>query len=252
MTRRWHKPTSRAFERSAERQGCPKLILIHRCKIIPGVYVPCPAEEELVERFHGTGTHGIIDASEGDLGKERLRAWNGNKLEVIWKYPRPVRNKVVPCEGHISVTARDHLRKIAMHDAKATRETHLGRDKSISGGLSKQLLCGSKTLRTNIARIRQRDPRTCTYYVSQAVNATRVAFAKKQRDTAILAKEPRLRLDDAQLMQMPQGLRVAHEDIRIEAGGAAYVEREIAEGNSSSAYHLYEDRLRQGDQNDIG
>jgi hypothetical protein len=32
------------------------------------------------------------DASEGDLGKERLDARNGNKLEVIWKYPRPTRN----------------------------------------------------------------------------------------------------------------------------------------------------------------
>jgi hypothetical protein len=32
------------------------------------------------------------DASEGDPGKERLDARNGNKLEVIWKYPRPIRN----------------------------------------------------------------------------------------------------------------------------------------------------------------
>src|SRR6516164_2808158 len=38
--------------------------------------------------------------------------------------------------------------------------------------------------------------------------------------------------------------------VGVEARDTAYIERQVAEGNSSCAYHLYEDGLRQGDQND--
>lgn len=51
------------FERSTERQGRSKLIVIHTRKIIAGVHVPGPAEEELVKCFRRGGTQGIIDAS---------------------------------------------------------------------------------------------------------------------------------------------------------------------------------------------
>jgi hypothetical protein len=44
------------FEKSTERQGRSKLIVIHTRKIIAGVHIPCPAKEKLVERFHSTGT----------------------------------------------------------------------------------------------------------------------------------------------------------------------------------------------------
>ena len=84
------------------------------------------------------------------------------------------------------------------------------------------------------------------------MNTEWIAFADKERDPTILAEESRLRLDDAQLMQLPQWLRVAHEDIRIEAGGAAHIQRQVAQGHSTRAYHLNKDGLRQGDQEDVG
>src|SRR5262245_14689019 len=95
---------------------------------------------------------------------------------MLREYPRPVRNEMIPCEGYVRVTAGDHLRKIAMHDAKATWEAHLSRDQSISCGLPKQLFCGGKALRTNITWARQRDARTCAYRVSQAMNAEWIAL----------------------------------------------------------------------------
>jgi hypothetical protein len=73
---------------------------------------------------------------------------------------------MIPREGYVRVTAGDHLWKIAMHDAKATWKTHLSRDESIGCWLSKQHLCGGKTFRANIARIRQRDARTRMDHVS--------------------------------------------------------------------------------------
>ncbi|WFU44309.1 hypothetical protein QA640_18790 [Bradyrhizobium sp. CB82] len=84
---------------------------------------------------------------------------------------------MIPREGYVRVAAGDHLRKVAMHDTKATWKIRLSGDESIGSWLSKQRLCGSKTFRTNIARIRQRNAGTRMDHVSQATNAERIAFA---------------------------------------------------------------------------
>src|SRR5260370_12549498 len=101
-------------------EGRSKLSVIHAREIVPGINVPCSAEEELVERLHSSRAQRISDASRGDLCKKPLRARNGNKLEVVREYPCPVGNEVIPCEGYVRITAGDHLRKIAMHNAEAT------------------------------------------------------------------------------------------------------------------------------------
>jgi len=44
-------------------------------------------------RLHSSGTQWMSDASQGDLRKKPLRARNGNKLEVVWECPRPVRKR---------------------------------------------------------------------------------------------------------------------------------------------------------------
>src|SRR5215469_8342218 len=113
---------SRIAQDSVEPQGRPKLLVIHVRKIISAVHVPCPAEEEFVKGFHSSGTQRISDTTQGNLRKKRLRSRNGNKLELVGEYPRPVRNEMIPGEGYVRITACDHLRKIAMHDAKATRK----------------------------------------------------------------------------------------------------------------------------------
>src|SRR5215472_13837455 len=129
------------FEGSTERQGRTKLIVAHTRKIIARIHILGPTEEEFVECFQNTGTQWIINASQGYLRKERLRARNGNILEVIWEYPRPVRNEMIPCEGYARVTACDHLGKVAVHDAKATWKTrHFRREESVGRGLPKQIL----------------------------------------------------------------------------------------------------------------
>src|SRR5689334_3016515 len=155
---------------SIECQSGSKFLFTHGRKIIAGIYVPCAAEEEFVECFRGDGAQWIVDASQCDPGKERLRARDDDELELIWKYPRPVRNEMIPCEGDISIIAGDHFGEIAMHDAEPTREARLGRDESFGCRRSKQFLCRSKALRADIARIRQRDPHTWAYHVSEAVN----------------------------------------------------------------------------------
>src|SRR5262249_26876122 len=66
-----------------------------------------------------------------------------------------------------------------------------------------------------------------------------------------LAEEACLRFDHAELAKLPQGLRVAHEDIGIEARPTADVEREVAERDGSRADHLYTHGLREGHHHDI-
>jgi hypothetical protein len=125
-------------EKSIEAQDRSKLGLIHAREIVPGINVYCSAEEELVERFHSSGTQRVSDASQSNLCKKPFRTWNGNKLEVVWEYACPVGNEVIPREGYVRITAGHHLRKIAMHDAEATWKTrYLRRNESVSCGFSK-------------------------------------------------------------------------------------------------------------------
>src|SRR5262245_54252791 len=83
------------------------------------------------------------------------------------------------------------------------------------------------------------------------MNAERIAFADKQREAAVLCEETRLRLDHSGLAQLPQRIGPGHHDVRIETGLAADVEREVAERDGSSPYHLHDNRLRYGHHDDI-
>src|SRR5260370_36212223 len=60
------------------------------------------------------------------------------------------------------------------------------------------------------------------------------------------------RLDRTKLTHLAQGLGPGHDDVGVETGLAADLEREIAERDSSGANHLYDDRLRQGHHHYIG
>jgi hypothetical protein len=82
-------------------------LVCHPREIISGVHVSSPAEEEFLERRCGARTQGINNASQGDLRKERLRARNGHKLELVRKYPRPVGNEMMPSEGYVGTRAND-------------------------------------------------------------------------------------------------------------------------------------------------
>src|SRR6516162_10754173 len=84
------------------------------------------------------------------------------------------------------------------------------------------------------------------------MNPEWIALSDKQRDPSIFTEEAPLLLNRTQPTQLSQRFWVAHEDIGIKTGATAYVEREIAKGDPASTHHLYEDGLREGDQNDIG
>jgi len=92
----------------------------------------------------------------------------------------------------------------------------------------------------------------CACHVGEVVYPEWIAFLDKQRDASILTEVACLLLKRAQPTQLSQRFWVL-EDIGIKTGATAYVEREIVvEGDPASTHHLYEDGLRQGDQNDIG
>src|SRR5262245_24794600 len=119
---------------------------------------------------------------------------------------------MMPREGNVRIAAGDHLRKIAVHDAKAARKTrYLPCEEGLGGRLPKQLFGSSAAFGANIARVRQRDAHACAHDVGESLNPERVALADKQRDPTILREETRLRFKHAQLSQLSQRLGVAHE-----------------------------------------
>src|SRR5262249_43100613 len=77
------------------------------------------------------------------------------------------------------------------------------------------------------------------------------SFAHEQRDAAISAEETGSGFDHTHPAQLSQRVRVTHHDVRVETGAAACVEREIAEGYCAGAYHLDENGLRQGYEDDV-
>ena len=92
-------------------------------------------------------------------------------------------------ERDIRIAARDHLRKIAMHDADPAWEIgDLGGKQCVGPRFSDQALDDSASpgaglrLRT---RVWQRDPRTRADDIVQPTNPQRVAFTDKQRKPAI-------------------------------------------------------------------
>ena len=74
-------------------QGRSELVVSHAREIKSGIHVSGPAEEEFVECRRGARTQRIGHAGQGDLRKKRLRARNGDKLELVRVYPRPVETR---------------------------------------------------------------------------------------------------------------------------------------------------------------
>jgi hypothetical protein len=140
--------------RSIKYQRLSKLI-VHEREIIPRINLSRAAEKELVKRLERSRTQRVDGASQGDLRKKRLGACNGHGLEVVWEYPHPIRNEVMPSEGHIRITAGNHLGEIAMHDAEAPRETsNLGGKQGVGAGFPKQRVGGGAAFSTNVPSIR--------------------------------------------------------------------------------------------------
>src|SRR5499427_737180 len=230
-------------------------MVIHAGEIISGIDVPRPRQEELLEGLQRTRTERSYYPAEGYLYKELLSARDGNELEVVREYPRPVGDEVVLREGDISIAAGDHLRKIAMHDAEAARKVGCFRGEDrVGGGRSDQRVDG-RAIPCPSSRfadgIRERDPCAGPYDIDEAMNPEGVAFAHQQRRTAILRKEVRLRLDHGGLPQLSQGLRSSHDDVRVKAGLPADVEREVPQGDASREDHLDDGGLGQGHHHDI-
>ena len=96
-------------------------------------------------------------------------------------------------ERGIRMAAGDHLGKIAMHDADATRKVRrLGGEEGIGCGPADQLVDSSAIpgMRASfLNRIRQRDPRTRACHISESMNPKRIPFADKQREAAIFCEE---------------------------------------------------------------
>ena len=150
-------------------------------------------------------------------------------------------------EGYVRITTGDHLGKIAMHDAEAARKVrYLCGEQRLSCSLSDQLVDGGAVSSARLRfqrRIGQRDSRARACHVGQVMNSVRVAFADKQRESAILREVACLRLDYSELTHLSQWGGPGHHDIGVETRLATDVEREIAERDCAGAYHLHDDGL---------
>src|SRR5215469_4650308 len=104
------------FQDSIERQRRSILIVVHPCKIIFGIDIPCPTKKELLERLLSTQAQRIDDAAEGNLHGESFCSLDWHQLEVVWKGPHPVRNQVILRKSNICITACDHFRHVAVGD----------------------------------------------------------------------------------------------------------------------------------------
>ena len=82
---------------------------------------------------------------------------------MVREDPRPIRNEVILRERYVRITAGDHLRKIAVHDADAAwKVSHFRGEQSVGCGLSDQLVDSSAVPGAGscfLDRTRQRDSR---------------------------------------------------------------------------------------------
>src|SRR6478735_5822626 len=88
------KPKS-DWKESIEFQGRPKLVVTHARQVISWIDLFCAAKEELLESLESKRTQRINDAAKGDPHEEPVRAWDGDKLKVIWEDSHPIRNEVI-------------------------------------------------------------------------------------------------------------------------------------------------------------
>src|SRR5262245_27861696 len=137
------RPQAITSSRSVERQRRAVLVVAHACEIVSGIDLPRSAEEELLEGLHRPGSQRMTDTAKGDSRTKWLRAGDGDEREVVREDPRPVGHEVIPREGDVSVSAGDHLRKIAMHDPEAAWETrHLRGEECVGPGCPEQRVGG--------------------------------------------------------------------------------------------------------------
>src|SRR5438093_10297443 len=143
-TKTWMAGTSPAMarpHRSIERQGCAVLVVAHAREIISRIHVSRSTEEELLEGFGSARTQRIENASECDLHREALCSRDRHQFEMVWEYPRPVRDEVILRKRRVRVAARHHLGKIAMHDTDATGKVrHVRGEQCVGCRLSHQLV----------------------------------------------------------------------------------------------------------------
>src|SRR5262249_14946903 len=216
-----------------ERQSRSILIVTHAREIKPGINFLCSTKEELVEGHESTGTQWISDAAEGDFYEESLCAQNRHEVKTVWEYACPIGDKVILRERYVRVAASNHLGKIAMYNADATGKVRRLRGEQVVGCLLSHQIIDSCTVSGASFRfansLRQRDPRPAARNTKDPTISRWLAFANKHREATIPKKEPRLRLDRAELPPLPQRFRPRHHDIGVEAGLAAYFKHEVAE-----------------------
>src|SRR5262245_55144246 len=80
--------------------------------------------------------------------------------------------------------------------------------------------------RSRLHFISLRDTCPGTRHIGEAMNSKWIAFTDKQRAATILREVAGLRFEDSQFAQPLQRSGPAHDDVRVEPGGTAYVERE--------------------------
>src|SRR5262249_879206 len=94
---------SRAPSRSIQRQRRHKVVVDHAKEVILRIDVRWPAKKEFIESFHGPWSQRIDDTTYGDLREVRLCPCNFNELELVGKYPCPIRDEVTPREGDVRI-----------------------------------------------------------------------------------------------------------------------------------------------------
>jgi hypothetical protein len=77
------------------------------------------------------------------------------------------------------------------------------------------------------------------------------AMMRERPDAFTMTADSLHQLNIGWIIDFLARLRPGHDDIGVEAGLAAYVQHEVAERDSSGAYHLYDDRLGDGHRHDI-
>src|SRR5262245_29546630 len=144
----------------------------------------------------------------------------------------PVRNEVILRKTYMRITARDHLRNIAVSDSEAAwKMLHLSGKHRLRCSLSDQCLHSGTvaTTRSRFDRIRLGDSRADPCHVGETMDAERIAFANNEGAATILRKAARLPLDDAELVQLLQGRAPAHDDIRVIVRGTGDVDSQVPE-----------------------
>src|SRR5262249_9141202 len=126
---------------------------------------------------------------------------------MIRECPRPIRNEVVLREADVRITTGEHLGYIPMSNTEAAWEVldlfcKEGVGPSFSNPPSPASVFPAPAPRLH--RISLCDTCACTRHIGEAMNSEWIAFADKQRATAILREIAGLRFEDSELAQFLQ------------------------------------------------